>query len=91
MSTNRVGPRRMARILLAFTIEVGHLVRGSTSTLHIRRVKLYSDAFVGSPVQMEELSSFTDRNWFLGDMIGNIREVSKEFKTSRSLERIKLL
>ncbi len=38
MSTNWIGPRRVSRILSDFTVELEHLLTGTTAVVHVCRI-----------------------------------------------------
>ncbi len=61
MSTNWIGPRRVSRIVSDFTVELEHLLTGTTAVVHVCRIKPYADASVGTQAQMKEVAEFTDR------------------------------
>lgn len=75
-SANWVGPRRITRIPSDFTVELEHLLTEETSVVHISRVKPYA----GSPVEMREISEFTDRVWYAVDKIKDVRETYTDFE-----------
>ncbi len=80
MSTNWVGPRRISRILMDFTVEIKHLLTSATAVLHVCRVKPYADASVGTPAQMQEVAEFMDRIWYFVDKIKDVRKSADHFE-----------
>ncbi len=63
MSTNWIGLRRVSRILSDFSVELEHLLTGTTAVIHVCCIKPYADASVGTRAQMNEAAEFTDRIW----------------------------
>lgn len=80
VSANWVGPRRVTRILSDFTVEVEHLVNGSTSAMHVSRIKPYVDSLVGTNVQIKKVADYIDHVHFSVDKIRNLRESSGGFE-----------
>ena len=80
MSANWVGPRRVARILSDFTVELEHLLTQETSIVHISRIKHYADSLVGTKVQMEDIAEFNDRVWYAVDKIKDLRFENDKFE-----------
>ncbi len=73
MSTNWIGPRRVSRILSDFTVELEHILTGTTAVIHVCRIKTYVDASVGTKAQFKEVAEFTDRIWYSVNKIKDIR------------------
>ncbi len=80
MSTNWIGPRRVSRILSDFTVELEHLLTGTTAVVHVCRIKPYADASVETQAQMKEVAEFTDRIWYSVDKVKDIREAADGFE-----------
>ncbi len=76
MSTNCVGPRWVFRILSDSTVEIELLISNATAVVHVFRVKPNADAFVGTPVQLQEFADLTDLNWYSVDKMKGIREAN---------------
>lgn len=80
MSANWVGPRRVVRILSDFTVEVEHLLNQEKDVVHISRVKPYSDASIGTPVQMREIAEYSDSIWYSVEKFKDVRESTNGFE-----------
>ena len=74
MSTNWVGPRRIAEVLSGFVYREEHLLTEETEDIHVSRIKHYADSLVGTEVQMKEIADFSDRIWYSADHIKDLQE-----------------
>jgi len=80
MSANWVGPRRVSKVLSDFTVELEHLLTEETLTVHVSRIKMYSEGLVGHQVELEDIADFTDRIWYSVDKIKDVRSTSGNFE-----------
>ncbi len=62
------------------SVELEHLLTGTTAVVHVCCIKPYADAPVGTKAQMKEVAEFTDRILYSVDNIKDIREAADGFE-----------
>lgn len=80
MYSNWVGPFPFIRILSYFAVEIEQLLIEERTVVNVSRSKQYGDSFVVTPVELDDITSFTDILWYSVNKIKYLHDIPGLFE-----------